>query len=119
MTYKNLTFYNHNYQGCLCKTITSKRIKQEIPAWSGFDGLEKFFPTVMWFFYLKILLVEIWLTLATWSKSTISNHHHQMFKKKIDFFQKSLYKIFRMKYIMVQTPQETMEPLSKHEFFSF
>ena len=44
----------------------------------------------MWFFYLKILLVEIWLTLATWSKSTISNHHHQMFKKKIDFFLKSL-----------------------------
>ena len=42
----------------------------------------------MCFFYLKFFLVEIWLTLATWSKSTISNHHHQIFKKKINFFSK-------------------------------
>ena len=42
----------------------------------------------MWFFYLKIFLAEIWLTLATWSKSTITHHHHQIFKKEIDFFSK-------------------------------
>ena len=64
---------NHHREGCLHRAVTSKRIKLEIPAWSGFEGLEKFFPTVMWFFYLKFFLVEIWLTLATWSKSTISN----------------------------------------------
>ena len=27
----------------------------------------------MWFFYLKFFLVEIWLTLATWSKSRITH----------------------------------------------
>ena len=27
----------------------------------------------MWFFYLNFFLVDIWLTLATWTKSTISN----------------------------------------------
>ena len=72
-TYNCLTFHNLYQEGCLCQTITSKRIKLKIPAWSGFEGLEKFFPTVMWFFYLDFFLVEIWLTLVTWSKSTISN----------------------------------------------
>ena len=47
MTYKNLTFYNHNYQGCLCKTITSKRIELERRGWSGLVGLEILFPTVI------------------------------------------------------------------------
>ena len=83
-----LTFHNLYQEGCLCQTITSKQIKLKIPAWSGFDGLEKFFLTVMWFFYLKFFLAEIWLTLATWSKSTITHHHHQIFKKEIDFFSK-------------------------------
>ena len=39
--------------------VTSKQIKLEISAWSGFEGLEKIFPTVMWFFYLEIFLVAI------------------------------------------------------------
>ena len=32
----------------------------------------------MWFFYLKFFLVEIWLTLATWSKSRINHYHHPL-----------------------------------------
>ena len=43
----------------LYRAVTFEQIKQEIPAWSGFDGLEKFFPTVRWFLYLKFFLVEI------------------------------------------------------------
>ena len=43
----------------LYRAVTSKRIKLEIPAWSGFEGLEKIFPTVMWFFYLNFFSVEI------------------------------------------------------------
>ena len=75
-TYNCLTFHNLYQEGCLCQTITSKQIKLEIPAWSGFEGLEKFFPTIMWFFYLEFFWVEIWLTLAEWSKSRITHNHH-------------------------------------------
>ena len=75
-TYNCLTFHNLYQEGCLCQTLTSKRIKLEIPAWSGFEGLEKFFPTIMWFFYLEFFWVEIWLTLAEWSKSRITHNHH-------------------------------------------
>ena len=57
--YNCLTFHNLYQEGCLCQTITSKQIKLEIPAWSGFKRLEKFFPTVMWFFNLNFFLVEI------------------------------------------------------------
>ena len=52
-TYNCLTFHNLYQEGCLCQTITSKQIKLAIFTWSGFEGLEKFFPTIMWFFYLK------------------------------------------------------------------
>ena len=72
-TYYCLTLHNLYQEVCLYRAVTSKQIKLKIPAWSGFNGLEKLFPTVMWFFYLNFFLVEIWLTLATWSKSTISN----------------------------------------------
>ena len=61
-TYNCLSFHNFYQEGYLCRTITSKRKKRASPAWSGFDGLEKFFPTVMWFFYFKFFLAEIWLT---------------------------------------------------------
>ena len=67
---------NHHHEGCLYQAVTSKQIKLEIPAWSGFEGLEKFFPTIMWFFYSKLLLVKIWLTLPAWSKSRITHHHY-------------------------------------------
>ena len=30
----------------------------------------------MWFFYLEFFWVEIWLTLAEWSKSRITHNHH-------------------------------------------
>ena len=53
-TYNCLTFHNLYQEGCLCQTITSKQIKLKIPAWSGFNGLEKFFPMVMWFFLFEI-----------------------------------------------------------------
>ena len=43
----------------LYRAVTSKQIKLEIPAWSGFEGLEKIFPTVMWFFYLEFFYVAI------------------------------------------------------------
>ena len=33
---------------------------------------------VMALFYLKLILVEIWLTLATWSKSRINHYHHPL-----------------------------------------
>ena len=50
---------NHHHEGFLYRAVTCKRLKLEIPAWSGFEGLEKIFPTVMWFFYLEIFLVAI------------------------------------------------------------
>ena len=50
-TYNCLTFHNLYQEGCLCKTITFKRIKLKIPPWSGFVGLEKLFPLVMCFFF--------------------------------------------------------------------
>ena len=42
--------HHHLQEDPLCKIITSKRIKLKIPAWSGFEDLEIFFPMVMWFF---------------------------------------------------------------------
>ena len=43
----------------LHRAVTFKRIKLKIPAWSGFEGREKIFLTVMWFFLFKFFLVEI------------------------------------------------------------
>jgi hypothetical protein len=50
---------NHHHEGCHYRAITSNQIKLEIPAWSGFEGLEKIFPKVLWIFYSKFFLVEI------------------------------------------------------------
>merc|ERR1711888_421624 len=54
-----LSDQNHHHEGCLYRAVTSKKIKLEIPARLGFEGLEKLFPTVMCFFYLKFFLVVI------------------------------------------------------------
>ena len=79
-TYYCQTLHNLYQEVCLYSAVTSKQIKLKIPAWSGFEGLEKFFPMVMWFFYLKNFLFEIWLTLAAWYQSTNTHHHHQIQK---------------------------------------
>ena len=45
------------YDTFLYRAVTSKQIKLEIPAWSGFKGLEKIFPMVIWFF----IYIFFWL----------------------------------------------------------
>ena len=72
MTYKNLTFYNHNYQGCLCKTITSKRIELERRGWSGLVGLEILFPTVIWFLMFGRISAKVWVTLEQSKRGVFS-----------------------------------------------
>ena len=49
----------------LYRAVNSKIIKLEIPAWSGFEGLEKFFPTVICFFLFEIFV--------GWDMAYISN----------------------------------------------